>query len=91
MKAAVEILRPTLESMGEISPMDFLLAIMRHPEVHPAIRIECAKACLPYTNPRIESVPRELDSKSIGATQHRVVHMIEAATPPPETTKGTGT
>ena len=45
-----------------LSPVDFMLAIMRNEELALAVRLDAAKAVAPYTNPRLASIDATVKS-----------------------------
>jgi hypothetical protein len=41
----------------EVTPLEFLLAVMRDPDVEPAMRVRVAQAAAPYVHPKPTDVP----------------------------------
>lgn len=46
------------------SPLDYLLAVMRDPEMPTPMRIAAAKAAAPYVHPRLSAIQLALSSAS---------------------------
>ena len=60
----------------EVSPLEFLLAVMRDPDVEPAMRVKVAQPAAPFVHPKPTGVPGDaaevaetIDSVSLEATQ----------------------
>ena len=43
-----------------ITPLEFLLAVMRDPKAPPAARTDAAKAAAPYVHPRLSAIELDL-------------------------------
>jgi hypothetical protein len=48
---------------GELSPLGFVLAVMRDDERSPAERMDAAKAALPYCAARLQHISADIDSE----------------------------
>lgn len=46
-----------------LSPLDYLLQVMRDPDADQARRIDAAKAAAPYTHPKLQPVDGDGDTK----------------------------
>ena len=46
-----------------LSPLDYLLSVMRDPEADQARRIDAAKAAAPYAHPKLQPVDGDGDTK----------------------------
>jgi hypothetical protein len=50
---SVEVLQEaTGHDLADLTPLDMMLAIMRHPDMPPALRIQMAKDAAPYCHPK---------------------------------------
>ena len=47
---------------GELTPLDYLLGLMRNKRTKQAIKIECAKAAMPYCSHRLIAAEIQSDS-----------------------------
>lgn len=60
-------LRLEAEQAANLSPLDFLLAVIRDTELPMAMRVEAARACLPYVHTKVE--PNNFDRLKIDDQQ----------------------
>ena len=55
--------RPAYVPDGELTPLDYLIGLMRNKRTKQAIKMEAAKAALPYCSARLISADIQADSE----------------------------
>lgn len=55
-----------------LTPLDYMLSVMRDETAEPAIRLDAAKSAAPYVNPKLQHV----DGKTGSAEQRSVVQLV---------------
>ena len=62
------------DASGELKPAEYLLKVMHDKKTEQAVKIECAKHLLPYTD---RKMPTEIEKKDINAFQEASVEELE--------------
>lgn len=76
---ATEAVRADVIATG-ITPLDFLLGIMRDEKSDKELRLEAGKAAAPYVHPKLANI--ELTGKDQGPLQVNIVRFSDRATEP---------
>lgn len=67
-----------IENSG-LTPLDFLLQVMRNPERDMDMRVDAGKAAAPYVHPKLANI--ELTGKDKGPLEVNIVRFSDAAQP----------
>ena len=78
LQAEVEAVRMQVDASG-MTPLDFILAVMRDPAADPALRFDAAKAAAPYIHPRLAAVEHTGADRGPIQAETRQISDIEAA------------
>ena len=73
-----------------ITPLDYLLSVMRNPKSSVAIRIDAAKAAAPYVHPRLSQVDVQANSDLHGLTYDQIQQELVLMLKDPEVAEALG-